>query len=342
MVAEYVKPQPGDPLFKTWKGEWHENEWLEFCCYYQHYGDTPQMEDPMKTITFHAAQPLKEGSNEINVPFSIKPRGFKYKFIPTRSGVFNIYSTGDKDTEVFIFNDKQEMVAEYKDVIGAESYTDENGTVLSDGNFNFHYYMEEGKTYYLLFTTFLDDPCSYNTEIKYVGETYTQLTNCASLPYSFNEVTMETYLEHAVDFEYADPAKTYTFYSKGETTSQKGYGYYHVKNADGTLGSIIYLDFDRPTYLFPQGSIYGACKTYQKENTPLEERAFYINGVDYTADLQDICFTAEIEGLEFIAVDKEIYNLLSIITDPKALPEANGMTDNAWLALCYYYQDLGY
>lgn len=338
MVAEFVKPQPGDPLFKAWKGEWHENEWLEFCCYYQHYGDTPQMEDPMKGITFHAAQPLKEGSNEINVPFAIKPRGFKYKFIPTQSGVYNIYSTGDKDTVVFLFNDQQEMVAEYNDVIGADSYTDANGTVLSDGNFNFHYYMEEGKTYYLLFTTFLDDPCSYNTEIKYVGKTYTEFINCATLPYSFNEVTMETYLEHAVDFEYADPAKTYTFYSRGETTSQKGDGYYHVKNADGTLGSIIYLDFDRPTYLFPQNSIYKTC--IDASDYAAEKRAFYVNGVDYTEDLKDICFmatlTSEVSG--FVAVDQELFEILSVI----AGKDAHGLTDDAWLTLCYYYHDLGY
>lgn len=338
MVTEFVKPKTGDPIFKDWKGEWHENEWLEFCCYYEHYGDTPQMEDPMKTITFHAAQPLKEGSNEINVPFAIKPRGFKYKFIPTQSGVYNIYSTGNKDTVVFLFNDKQEQLGEFDDVIGAEVYEDENGVELADGNFNFHYYMEAGKTYYLLFTTFLDEPCSYNTEIQYVGKTYKFLTNCATLPYSFNDVTMETYLPDAVAFEYADHAKTYDYYSEGKTTSAKGDGYYHVKNANGTLGSIIYLDFDRPTPLFNRASIYQTC--LEAEKISPEKRAFYINGVDYTDDLQEICFTAtltsDIPG--FVAVDQEVFDIISVI----AGDEGYGLTDNAWLTLCYYYSELGY
>jgi hypothetical protein len=34
---------------------YHENEWLELCVYYDHYGTTPQLRDPMIGITFDAA-----------------------------------------------------------------------------------------------------------------------------------------------------------------------------------------------------------------------------------------------------------------------------------------------
>ncbi len=338
MVAEFVKPKDGDPLFKDWDGEWHENEWLEFCCYYDHYGDTPQMEDPMKTITFHAAQPLQVGSNEINVPYAINPRGFKYKFTPQTSGVYNIYSTGDKDTVVFLFNENQEFLCEYDDLVAAETHIDENGVTVADGNFNFYYYMEAGKTYYLLFTTFLDQVATYNTEIKYVGATYNDFVNAATGPYSFNDVTLETFIPNAVNFEYADPAKTYTYNIEGVVESKAGDGYYHVKNLDGSIGSILYLDVNRPTAFFTSATLYDTCR--EAHNYAPEKRAFYINGVDYTEPLQAICFKAmqnngDMKG--FAAVNQEVYNIITAITHSYS----EGIY-NSWLMLCYYYDYLGY
>lgn len=338
MVAEFVKPKEGDPLFKDWDGEWHDNEWLEFCCYFEHYGNTSPMEDPMKTITFHAAQPLKLGSNEINVPYAINPRGFKYKFTPQTSGVYNIYSTGDKDTVVFIFNENQEFLCEYDDLVAAETHIDENGVPVADGNFNFHYYMEADKTYYLLFTTFLDQVATYNTEIKYVGETYSNFVNAATGPYSFNDVTMETFIPNAVNFEYADPAKTYTYNVEGVVESKAGDGYYHVKNLDGSIGSILYLDVNRPTAFFTSATLYDTCR--EAHNYAPEKRAFYINGVDYTEPLQAICFKAmqnngDMKG--FAAVNQEVYNIITAITHSYS----EGIY-NSWLMLCYYYDYLGY
>lgn len=339
MVAEFVKPKEGDPLFKDWDGEWHENEWLEFCCYYDHYGDTPQFEDPMKTITFHAAQPLQLGSNEINVPYAINPRGFKYKFIPETSGVYNVYSTGDKDTVAFLFaDDRETMLGFYDDLVAAETYEDANGVTVADGNFNFYYYMEAGKTYYLLFTTFLDQVATYNTEIAYVGATYNDFVNAATGPYSFNDVTMETYIPNAVDFEYADPAKTYTYYIEGTTETKAGDGYYHVKNKDGSIGSILYLDVNRPTAFFNSATLYDTCR--EAQNYAPEKRAFYINGVDYTNPLQAICFKAMLNSGDlkgFAAVDKEVYDIIAAITHSYS----EGIY-NSWLMLCYYYDYLGY
>ena len=338
MVTEFVKPKDGDPIFKDWNGKWHDNEWLEFCCYYEHYGDTPQMEDPMKTITFHAAQPLQVGSNEINVPYAINPRGFKYKFIPETSGVYHIYSTGDKDTFVFLANENKEIIAEYSDVVAAETHVDENGVTVADGNFNFYYYMEADRTYYLLFTTFLDQAATYNTEIEYVGETYSDFVNAATGPYSFNDVTLETFIPNAVDFEYADPAKTYAYNIEGVVENKVGDGYYHVKNQDGSIGSIIYLDVNRPTAFFTNATLYDTCR--EAHNYAPEKRAFYINGVDYTEPLQAICFKAmqnngDMKG--FAAVNQEVYEIIAAITHSYS----EGIY-NSWLMLCYYYDYLGY
>ncbi len=314
---------------KKWTGSWHANEWLELCAYYEHYGDTPAMEDPMKTITFHAAEKLEEGTNTVNVPFAMTPRGFKYKFTAAKSGVYNVYSTGDKDTVCFLIaDDRETMLGEYDDLAGASTIVDENGVEIVDGNFNFHYYMQAGKTYYLLFTTFLDQPGSYEVEIEYKGQSFEVLDNCATGPLSFNEVTGEVYLPDAIDFKYNEAD-----------------GYYHVVNKDGSLGSIIYLDCNRPTAFFQSNALYDIARDAQ--NYPPEKRAFYVtytdeNGAtqtkDLTEDIMRICFNANknTENKGFIAVDEEVYKILNYLIRSD---KYEGI-ENDWLRLCYYYKTI--
>ena len=324
--------------------DYHENEWLELCSYYDHYGKGEMVEDPMKGITFNAAIPLKEGSNDINVPFAINPRGFKYKFTPSKAGVYKFYSTGDVDTAAFFVTTPARPTDNvsfpyYDDLVGAETHLDENGVEVADGNFSFYQYLEAGKTYYVLCTTFLDQPAQYNMEVKYIGTQFKYLDNTATGPHSFNEITGENYLPNAMNYEYADPAKTYSYSETGKTAA--GDGYYRIKNADGSLGSIIYLDVNRPTAMFNSTSLYDIVRDAEKNYPDPTKRAFYINGKDYTPDIKKLCFkatssTGELNG--FVAVDKDVFELISVITN------AYGMegVDNDWLRLCYYYKYLGY
>ncbi|MBQ8323464.1 MAG: redoxin family protein [Clostridia bacterium] len=320
-------------LGQKWEGDWHENEWLELCVYYQPYGNATQMADPTKGISFHAAiemNPLEEkngvlsSSTTVSVPFSINPRGFKYKFTPTTAGVYNIYSTGSYDTECFLVaSDQTTFLGTYTDVIGATtSGTDESGNpvLVADMNFNFHYYFEANTTYYMLFTTFLDTVADYEVVIKYVGETYDYLTNAATGPYSANLSTMEMYLPDAIDYALGND------------------GYYHYKNEDGTLGSIIYVDCLKATAFFPNNSLKDICDQATKYD--VDKRAFYIDGVDYTGKVQQLCFksqqnSGELKG--FMPVDEATYELLRTITTSD---KYEGLY-NSWLMLCYYYKTLG-
>ncbi|MBE7086182.1 MAG: TlpA family protein disulfide reductase [Clostridiales bacterium] len=301
---------------QLWNGEWHENEWLELCVYYEHYGNSPQMADPLKNITFHAATEITEGTNTVEVPFAMTPRGFKYKFIPTQSGVYNVYSVGNSDTVCFLIaSDRTTMLGEWDDIVAATIKQDENGVEIADGNFNFHVYLNAGETYYLLFTTFLDAVATYDVVISYTGASYTFLDNCATGPMSFNEVTQENFLPDAIKTQYSEED-----------------GYYHYVNEDGTLGSVIYLDTQRPTALFNSDSLQSICDNANKYAT--EKRAFYINGKDYTADFQKYCWlskqnTGDLQG--FIAVDKEVFALLQI------LMIKYGSVEDSWQLLCYYY-----
>ena len=318
--------------YQKWDGDWHKDEWLELCVYYQPYGNATQMEDPTKGISFHAAIEMAvpnvqngvlSGTTSVNVPFAMTPRGFKYKFTPTTSGVYNIYSTGNYDTECFLVaSDQKTPLGNYTDVIGATmNGTDENGNpvVIADGNFNFHRYFEANTTYYLLCTTFLDTAATYDVTIKYVGETYEYLTNAATGPYTMNMTTGEMYLPDAINYAYSESD-----------------GYYHYVNADGTLGSIIYLDCLNSTAFFPNNTLKEICD--QADHFTEDKRAFYIDGVDYTDAIADLCFTAQEPAYGgYIPVDQNVYELLRIITTSN---KYEGL-ENSWLMLCYYYATLG-
>lgn len=310
---------------KFWTGAWHENEWLEMCAYWEHCGNTTALEDPMKTVTFHAAEEVFLGENTAKVLFAMTPRGFKYKFTAPYDGVYHIYSnTKDFDTECFLVApDGKTFLGNYTDVIG-KTYDD--GT--PDYNFDFHYYLEGGKTYYLLMTTYLDQACEYSFYIDYVGETYTYLENVATGPYSFNEVSFELYLPNAKDYEYSDPANG-------------GDGYYYVVNKDGTRGGRIYVDMMRGTSFFPNHSLYATARA--DKDKAVELRNFYINGVDYTQIIIDYgraAQTREDDNLMldgFIELDKTLFDALVAITQSERF---EGISDS-WQMLCYYEQTLG-
>ncbi|MBQ9713978.1 MAG: TlpA family protein disulfide reductase [Clostridia bacterium] len=319
---------------KKWDGPHHANEWLECCVYYDHYGATPQMEDPMRGITFTAAIEMNEGANDIDVLFEMVPRGFKYKFTPTRSGIYHVYSTGEYDTMVWLTSKElyeqckiQDRLTNvpflgvYNDKLFMDSVIGEDGKETVDYNFEFHYAFEEGKTYYMLFTTYDNKAATYNVNIDYVGAEYKYMQFASSNLYSANEVTGKEYLPDAVDYYYSDPA-------------EGGDGYYHEEKT----GSILYLDVNRPTFFNQNYSLYSICRNAIENNIPVEDRAFYVDGVDYTLQLMQYCQRGmlnegDLQG--FIAVDQTLMELLQTITMKRY-----GGIEKSWLMTCYYYVTL--
>lgn len=328
LMVEYVD------AYQVWNGEYHENEWLEVCCYYEHFGDEAY-EDPMKGITFNAAIEMQLGSNEVNVPYAINPRGFKYKFTPDKSGAYKIYSTGSADTVVFLSTGTTEadILGVWDDKVFVEAYTDENGVEVTDGNFEFYWGFEAGKTYYLMCTTFLDQTATYNVEIEYLGDTYTYLENAAIGPYSTNLITNELFIPDAIDYVYSDPNVDYD--GDGEAD---GDGYYHHVDENGEMAGIIYLDVNRPTPFSNRQSLYDAVRAAEKQ-ADVTKRTFYINGTDYTNDFKQYCFQATVTSSKFgfIEVDADLFELLRKLTMDT---EYDGVSDS-WLLLCYYEKTVG-
>lgn len=311
--------------YKYWTGDYHENEWLEMCVFWQHYGETKALEDPMKTITFHAAQQVFAGENgsvenTAKVLFAMTPRGFKYKFIPEKSGVYNVYSTGNEDTTCFLVaEDRKTFLGEYTDVIGKTKIV--NGEEVYDDNFYFHYYFEAGKTYYLLLTTHIESGYSeYPFYIDYVGDEYSYLENLSVGPYSYNEISGELFLPDAKDYTYVEAEDAY-----------------YVVNADGSLGGKIYVDMLKATAFFPHNSLYQtAVDALDYEEA---KRAFYVNGKDYSYLLANIGYqttnnTGEFYG--YAALNKELFEAICAITRSA---KYDGISDS-WQLLCYYYRTL--
>ncbi len=340
--------------YKTWQGENHANEWLEMCVYYQHYGNQAPMEDPVKGITYHAAIEAKEGKNTAEIPFAINPRGFKYKFTPERSGAYFVYSVGDADSVAFFRGTDGSLEYEFDDLIW-KTTEDENGDTVLDRNFEFYAYMEAGKTYYILLTTYMDEIATYDFYIEYKGETYTYTANAATGPYSFNMVTNELYLPNAIDYVYADPQKTYTYKNPDgdldgdgvddvpTTGEHEGDGYYHALNADGTLGSVIYLDLIHATEFFNETSLEAISSS--ADNYKETDRAFYIDGEDYTPKLKKFVFEAKRnEGNKYgyLAVDEDVFAWLYTVTRSEKYDGADEDIGNikSWLLLCYYRKEV--
>ena len=335
LMTEYVTCPQDYP--KNWNGPHHENEWLELCCYYQHYGDEPYA-DPMKGITFNAAIELQESTkenkvaNDIHLPFAMTPRGFKYKFTAEKSGIYRIYSQGDTDAYVFVVNENYEMVADYNDKLFINSW-EENGEQKYDFNFDFHMEMQAGETWYFLCTNYLpQDLAGYQLFVEYVGTEYSYLTSAASY-WSQNLVTSKLFIGDAIDYEYSDPA-------------QGGDGYYHKVNEDGTLGSVIYLSMYRPTYLYQTSiaSVLEAWKLLDDEGNWItgqwkgneEDRPFYFNGTDYTMAMYKYSLSAmrnEGDLAGFVAVDQQLFEILQYYKE-------EGDPDNTWLMMCYYIETI--
>ncbi len=300
-------------MTKHWAGDWHENEWLEICSYYDNYGTAKPVDDPMKTITFHAAVQVYEGENTANILYNMVPRGFKYKFIPEKDGVYNIYSTAElnayADPVCFYFGDDTKTYEYYDEVLHSQ---------VGDGNFNFHVYMEAGKTYYFAMATYADVSGSYNFHIDYYEGDYKYLTNCATYEV-FNEVTQETYLADSVDYAYDEENDVY-----------------RVRNKDGSLGSIIYVDMLLPTMFFQSNSLYETAKNALLSYAE-QDRAFYVNGTDYSGVIAEYghrsYFAKEYEG--YVPLNQELFEALEAITG-----KFDGI-ENSWQMLCYYEVVLG-
>lgn len=318
---------------------YHEDEWLEMCVYYEHFGNGEGFVDPTRGITYASAIPLTLGENTINCDISIVPVGLKHKFTPTQSGIYRFHSLVPKEYEdtgaqydpiCWILEESQTLVPTTE--VQFLAHGDDNilaGNNENFENFDIYVYLNADETYYALFGFFLNSTGIFKMEIRYVGENYSTLESCATGPYSFNEVTMETYVPGALDYEYDEARDVY----------------YHDLDKNGVLDeskgdSIIYLDMVRSTYIFTSTSLQKIIEEAETKYPDASKRLFYLDGVDYTAKMKTYLFNAllgEDELYGMVALNKE---LLEILVKLMRKADGFGGVENSWQLMCYYYKPL--
>ena len=315
----------------------YDEEWLELCLYFDHYGNGTGVTDPTRGITFEGAIEIFEGKNEIDCFASIVPVGIKHKFTPTKSGVYHFYSTVDKshfDTAEYynpqmwlVDSDKKTFLAENADFLLHHTENPEN--------FDIKYYLEAGKTYYCLFAFFLNATGEFEMQIDYMGTYVESLTNCAIGPYSMNMITSETYTPNAQYVAYDEDNDVYRI------TNEKGV---FLGDIYSGLDDKVYWDLSNPTFMFPSQSLAEFINTYEKYDT--NKRLFYLpdeNGQmkDYSAFMKTTLFKANLNNNEKhgkIAVTKELMHIMLELTKKY---DGFGGVHNSWQLMCYYYQPIG-
>lgn len=152
----------------------HDKEWLEFCCYYDHYGTgkgVTEVRDVRRGISLDSAYEATVGTNHAVVDQVLVPRGFYYEFKPTQSGVYSFHSinTGDE---------QYDTIAWFYTADG--KHVDEDNDSYDGYNFEILQYCEAGKTYYL--ATAFNSPDAlgeFDFVIEYVGESKDVFISCS-------------------------------------------------------------------------------------------------------------------------------------------------------------------
>lgn len=263
-----------------------ENNWLQLCLYYDAYGtDGKQLEDPIKGLAPSSAYVATLGKdNTVTYDRVIMPRGYLYRFVPEVSGVYRVTTDSANEVDGWIFYDPEGgsdiLDSEGNRILLAESATGEryctelliidpngDGTTLTRDlvNATMVAYMEAGKEYYLSMA-FYDVYCfdTFTFEVKYVAETFEYFREASPGPFTF-DLTLNGGLGDTI--------------AGGIDVMLGDDGYYYHKKADGTRGSLIYVDFHWTTNTFPshtmQQLIENGAFDFRKTETDQEAVAYY-------------------------------------------------------------------
>lgn len=220
-----------------------ENQWLELCCYYAHFGSEKGHNNEKDMC--YAKQSTVEGlirSNALTAvedavytvdnykQWSMYAGGVMYKFTATRDGVYEIRTLDDNkdaDPYLYVMDINGKLIYEQDDDLSYDSLRRDY-----HHGFRAYMYLEKDTVIYVQCTSkFHGDPQKYDMKITYLGDKYESLIYCSTEYglYTVDGTGMLKYL--AVDVAYDDAA-----------------GYFRAIGADGAMWSAVYIDFVRPNF----------------------------------------------------------------------------------------------
>ena len=244
-----------------------ENTWLQLCSYYNAYGtEGKQLEDPIKGLAPFSAYDTvvtEEGGqgfeNSVTYHQIIMPRGYLYKFVPTKSGVYRITSNSTQEVNAWVFTGtfEQWMYENggdrilYTDAETGERYCPEllvdpegDGTYTRDfNNISMIAYFEQGVEYYIDIAYYdVYGTGTFTFDVKYMGESFDVFYEASPGVFTFEENVGDT-IADGINVKLCTDE------------SDPRYGYYCHLLPNGQLGSIVYADFHYTTNIFPSQSI---------------------------------------------------------------------------------------
>ncbi|MBQ7390407.1 MAG: TlpA family protein disulfide reductase [Clostridia bacterium] len=284
----------------------NENLWLQLCVYYDAYGvdedgnPTEQLENPIKGLTSFSAfeveitnpNPTTSGeivaSAEVTYNRVIMPRGYLYRFVPTKSGVYRITSKSEQEVNGWIFtgnNDEwvknegdRTILATYE---AGERYTpdllidpDGDGIYEHDNkNVSLVAFMEAGTEYYIDIAFYdVYATGTFTFDVKWVAENFGYFVQASPGPITYIESAdggMGQLIAGGIDVDF-------------KTVDGVEYAYQVIeRDENGNVtkwGEKIYADFYYPTTLFPTQSIETLIKAnaFNYHVTELDREALII------------------------------------------------------------------
>lgn len=218
-------------------GQTHDNEWLEICYFYSHYGEGEPIGNPILGVMTETAIEIGEGKTTADLTRDMPPfPTVIYTFTPTESAVYEIKShipaalADSKMSQIWLYDDNTDPDRAL--AYCGEGYVTRTGE--DEQNATLYYYMTAGHKYYVEVAFLMSETGSLDFTITNVGQSKTVLTPCSADTYNMvlddkGEFTGEIYLADAIE------------YVKDQN------GYYHAKNDDGSTGDFIYLDLKYAT-----------------------------------------------------------------------------------------------
>lgn len=313
--------------------EYYEEMWLEFCCYYRHYGPAHSAGDkcltaydPIPGMGFNNAYDAYIGKNTANVwnISSYNGGGVLLKYVPEKTGVYYFLSTardaGD-DPALTLYNSSKQRIAQFENLVSYDMF-------LRGNIYNFEGYAElvAGETYYMRVNKGFQETGFVDFTIEYVGE-QAHLLRVATLDDGF-----WTYNP--------DEGINFAYYIAVKTVFNEDDGYYHAVDTDGNIGSVIYIDFIHPNYFATN------------DNTLLEmiEDGYFdfssSFGPDYTSQMMQFYYksiegkTADDETYGMLEASSELVNYLARFMD-RLTGEPNSLINGRWLSIACYYVHYG-
>ena len=345
------------------------DQWLQMCCYYDAYGtDGVEFSDPIAGLSNFSAYIANEGNdNYVYYDRVIMPRGFKYLFVPERSGAYRITSDSQWEVNAWIFLEDGSQMHEWEG--GERLYYDET-------NCSMVVYFEKGVNYYIDIAFYdVYQVGGFTFEVKYLGEEYDHFTVCAPGYFTFEENGTGS----------LDPDDLGDAIALGIDVMLED-GYWYEKRADGTRGSLLYAEFAAGTSIFGDKTmldlielgafdfsksetdqeilayinLYGAENVVEKLKTEVWGEDFdaqaeiykldeVLRGI-YHGDGEDMTEQArayiakmlpktaehpELEGV--VPVDEDLGELLQMLMDKFTFKGV----EHSFKKLCYYYKHLG-